>query len=1555
MNDVRTLHSGAFNNTFEPTKEEWEEWEDDEPGTPIEDGDGPLISPGAGSPSKSANRTANGRRPSISSARQSMQKIKRLKSRQRQKAQNAKVGIRLETDMSKFRQQQHIAQQMRAAQENRESRTGKFVDAAALKALEGGVSPEASNSFGWLKRKQTKGKKVDRLAALQQSPTKPDLSPGPGPIVIGFEMPGDSDVVISPQTAVVETPIEFPIFFDSAPKNAPPIPTASVWSPDTEDGWTPKGAGFPRAGERGNVPAVPSIPAQHRDNRRTTIIVSDDEDDYPTPQNRKANRDTRTTTIHVSDDEDDVATPVTLFEEDGSPRSPRRKSTRAKARARSGTGASTRSQGWWDQVTTPFVPSPVTPQTTSPTYAEPANNANEWWKGADKKVAPSSGRSTDLASSSRGVAETRLPPKIVIEDTSRTVEASPSSSNPAPRPARAETRAMKAQILAEEYQAPGEEPPPYSPPSRNHAIRYRAVFPPGHPLNNMYPPSPGPVSPGLAGTMTSQGAIGLTNVPLTPPPVATHSSRHVPLPDRPAGSYLPGDHFFAATGNGRSRKIEQRRRRHEKEDAMARKVGGFWRGRGCIPENGCYGRSGREGRKRRRIWLGVCAGMLGLIILAVVLVVVLTRKTVQAVSTPYSQWLNLTNFPPIPTGISTVIGPDSDATTVCVQPATLWSCSLPKEQAASVAPYDADQPSFIFQIQFDNNTRGLWNVPAGIPPTPTPTDGAQAGALQTAVGNQTRPTATATAKANIPTKLPSRSGPVGVVSLLRRLAGMPQRRDASGYDTGITPDPSPPNFQDMWFLGNTTDGVVSDAKAGEPTPFYISMLKSINSTIGPNVLSRRAASDTKALPSGDQKNLTNSGLNVSAIVPPPALNPDGTGAPAVLFPHPIQQPLRLYDRGLPTERYGFYTYYNKTIYVKSVTPLDNTTASQGPVPADLNGGALESEANFVVTWLSARFKVEIWTRRANSTQINSGGPSNNSTRPGTMPYPVTVTLDTHGGVVGYKYAFVRGVDARQHINLYDAKFVLNFMDNNGVVINPGGTYNPSFGGMDGGLSGCKCAYTNFVGSIPTSSFRSLLTLAIETSCDDTCVAVLDTAEPPSTSTASSTTTPNPPPSSAARLLFNKKITSDNTAFEGIHPAVAVVGHSASLAGLVQEALHSLPPARSTHTQNNTISTLSIGGVLRKRPDLVAVTRGPGMNANLAAGLNTAKGLAVAWGVPLLGVHHMQAHALTPRLVHALNHPPTTTTTTTTTTSQHTDKPIVVQNKPEFPFLTLLVSGGHTQLVLSRSLTSHRILASNSNIAIGVLLDRVARLVLPDHIKSRSANVMYGAQLESFAFPEHATTPGDDDYHYIPPAKRMDEIKPYQSRTGGWSLTAPYHDRRAMDYEFSGLGSHVQRVFDTLPEDDMAGRRELASAAMKLAFEHLASRVIFALSDLLRDRHNSPPKQTQTDEQQNGDDGVGAIRTLVVSGGVASNKYLRHILRSVLDVRGFGGVDIVAPPVELCTDNAAMIAWTATEMYRAGYRSRLDILPIRKWTIDPEGPDGGILGVDGWITTTTPTP
>ncbi|RYP60804.1 hypothetical protein DL769_007960 [Monosporascus sp. CRB-8-3] len=501
------------------------------------------------------------------------------------------------------------------------------------------------------------------------------------------------------------------------------------------------------------------------------------------------------------------------------------------------------------------------------------------------------------------------------------------------------------------------------------------------------------------------------------------------------------------------------------------------------------------------------------------------------------------------------------------------------------------------------------------------------------------------------------------------------------------------------------------------------------------------------------------------------------------------------------------------------------------------------------------------------------------------------------------------------------------------------------------------------------SRRHLLTLAIETSCDDTCVAVLEKL-----------------PSGAARLHFNEKITSDNRDFRGVHPLTAVVSHTAHLTPLVQRALRSLPEASSATTSAASPEELCVRsggndndsgdgkrrGILwvdgrpRAKPDFVTATRGPGMTSNLATGLNTAKGLAVAWDVPLLGVNHMQAHALTPRLVSALEKGKGAAAAAEGRGGGEEKEREDQRQRydPAFPFLSLLASGGHTLLVRSESLTSHAILAQALNIAVGDMIDKCARVILPPeyfnnthHQFPSSAslssgngsgdgkgaeNVMYGALLEEFVFPGSGSGSGVRDpaelYDYVPPARRADEIRVFDSGRG-WTLTPPLSGTTAMAYDFAGFNSQVQRAVEERQRAgggdamDVEERRLLGRHAMRLAFEHLVSRLLFALRDGGGGKRDHVNDNGSGDDADRVDTAGGDVGTVVVAGGVASNGYLMHILRAMLAERGHGHLTVVSPPAALCTDNAAMIAWTGIEMYEAGWRSEMDILPMRKWPLD----------------------
>jgi hypothetical protein len=936
----------------------------------------------------------------------------------------------------------------------------------------------------------------------------------------------------SPQTALSET-TKIVRSYENRSSMPPETPTiiitpakeVSCWSPDTMSASTdPRPASniysqahYGRNYSHSDTPPVPQMPASFLEDERQRLAAqrsyfSPDSDDFTT-WGEEDNMDRIPSKSRI------VST-CTVFEDDDSPiiaRSTRSASISADSRGGRHASVSTvatrpRSKGWWNYITTPFLTrsntfanrdmaneappalpnlaiaaakalegerdgrswekefSPMTPEMSATTIA-----SDPWWDLDSKRCDPDdqspilretrhkvqtsteglpiihsetagfgaaatmtttvskdnsqlsrSDTSITLKSASEVSINDRQVP--VLMDTSITRRA---RNNPFVQPRlgnfddpSGDTQATRSHVAqpilaanppssAPAINSPG-APPPYSPsPAR---VRYRAVFPPGHALANQYPMSPGPVSPGLAATMSSQGAIPLSEVPLTPPgrrPINLNSG-YPQLPARQAGLPFTAEDLQGPTK--KAKKTEAKRRRQEKEDAVAHKAGGLWRGRGCIPNNGCHGRQGAEGRRKRRCYLGLIVCFLFIIILVVVLATTLHRRSDTDIGP--SQWLNLTGFPPIFLGLSTVIAPANiQINTGCVLPTTQWSCSLPKELHASVSPNQPNQPNFFLDIQWDNSSSAnatFANV------TGNPTLGTRGVANPVSAGQFIRNT------------------------ILR-----------ARQTVMFVPIPAPPSFADELFLGNTTDKIVSNNKAGEPTPFYISFLSKLPSKFKREALVEQR--DSNPFP-----NITNS-------IPPPSLNSDGTAAPANLLPFPTQQPIRLYDRGLPTEHYGFYTYFDRSIFLKSLDLINSTET--GDVPDDQNGGATEAEAAFRCTWTQTRFLVQMWTRMSGTAQLfNSTSHSSANqaylTQPGSFPYPITITTDRHGGTPAQKLIYCYSMDTRDGIVPGSGKINEELRGFGGTIINPAPSLfsdhsDPRLGGFDGGSGGCSCQWSNF--------------------------------------------------------------------------------------------------------------------------------------------------------------------------------------------------------------------------------------------------------------------------------------------------------------------------------------------------------------------------------------------------------------------------------------------------------------------------------------------------------------
>ena len=455
-------------------------------------------------------------------------------------------------------------------------------------------------------------------------------------------------------------------------------------------------------------------------------------------------------------------------------------------------------------------------------------------------------------------------------------------------------------------------------------------------------------------------------------------------------------------------------------------------------------------KKQKWIRAGITAALSALILAIVLLCVLLTRKGDKMPA--QSQWLNITGYPPIPTGISTIVQPGAVLeNSGCVEPSTMWDCSLPKEQQPSIAPNTPNQPNFRVEIRFRNGT------------SPN-------GTALNATANQKR----------------SASGSLNPVSAGSFIRTQLLRVRDTLIDSLFIPSPSPPNQEDQVFLGNTTDNNTFPFD-GEFTPFFITF--DDPSKISSSQLSKRNFPDPQ--------NLTDPFPDLTKTIPPPAINPDGTAASATLLPLPSAQPLRLYNRGLATEHYGFYTYFDRSIFLKS-TALVNASSPNLEIPDDKDGGANENAATVRCTWAQTRFLVQIWTNKGTAAPLlaspngtNSSTPTpaatngqnnnkqnlttssaNNFRRPGSFPYPVSITLDRHGGDISKKEIYCYGLDQREHIILDQKKLQLENRAFGGGLVNPAlgpfGQVNVSRadggpGGIDGGNGGCGCRWQNFQG------------------------------------------------------------------------------------------------------------------------------------------------------------------------------------------------------------------------------------------------------------------------------------------------------------------------------------------------------------------------------------------------------------------------------------------------------------------------------------------------------------
>jgi N6-L-threonylcarbamoyladenine synthase len=344
-------------------------------------------------------------------------------------------------------------------------------------------------------------------------------------------------------------------------------------------------------------------------------------------------------------------------------------------------------------------------------------------------------------------------------------------------------------------------------------------------------------------------------------------------------------------------------------------------------------------------------------------------------------------------------------------------------------------------------------------------------------------------------------------------------------------------------------------------------------------------------------------------------------------------------------------------------------------------------------------------------------------------------------------------------------------------------------------------------------------LGLESSCDDTAAAVIRAR----------------PGAPVAEILSARVEGQDalHADFGGVVPEIAARAHAERL-DLVTEA------------------ALAAAGISLREVDAIAVTAGPGLIGGVLSGVMFAKGLSAATGIPLYGVNHLAGHALTPRLTEAI----------------------------AFPYLALLVSGGHCQFLFVEGPERFSRLGGTIDDAPGEAFDKIAKLL--------GLGQPGGPRVEAEA------RAGD-------PA--------------AFDLPRPLLDRPGCDLSFSGLKTAVRRARDKL----VAARGGITRAERA----DLCASFQMAVAETLAEKTRRACRAFQARHPE-------ATPVLAVAGGVAANGMIRTALAEVAAGQGFAWV---APPLSLCTDNGAMIAWAAAEAMVARGPDALDLSARPRWPLD----------------------
>jgi len=339
-----------------------------------------------------------------------------------------------------------------------------------------------------------------------------------------------------------------------------------------------------------------------------------------------------------------------------------------------------------------------------------------------------------------------------------------------------------------------------------------------------------------------------------------------------------------------------------------------------------------------------------------------------------------------------------------------------------------------------------------------------------------------------------------------------------------------------------------------------------------------------------------------------------------------------------------------------------------------------------------------------------------------------------------------------------------------------------------------------------------IVLGLETSCDETAAAVVRRS-----------------PEGRVEVLSSVVASqvAQHAPFGGVVPEIAARAHVETIDAIVKEAM-------------------AQAGVGYGELTGVAATAGPGLVGGVMVGLSFGKAVALARGLPLAAVNHLEGHAVSARLA--------------------ADLP--------YPFLLLLVSGGHCQLLEVAGVGAHRRLGSTIDDAAGEAFDKIAKtLGLP---------YPGGPALERLA-------EGGDPVRFTLPRALL--------------------GRAGCDFSFSGLKTAAARLAEGLSDD--VARRDLAAAVQAAIATQLAERSDRAMAAYVREHE-------------------GRALRFVVAGGVAANKAVRRRLEEAAAARGFS---FTAPPLAYCTDNAAMIALAGAERLAAGLADPLDAPARPRWPLD----------------------